>query len=56
MISQSLQWAITKIMEIAKAGFYGSITLKFENGKLVHMDRNESYKPPTDERGIDVGK
>lgn len=45
-MNATLQWAVTKILEIAVAGFYGSVTLKFEDGKLVHLDRHESHKPP----------
>lgn len=46
MIGQALQWAISRILDITAGDFYGSVTLKFEAGKLVRMEHQCSEKPP----------
>ena len=41
-----LQWAITRIMAIAVPDFYGTITLRYEAGKLTALDHHHTEKPP----------
>jgi len=38
-VMEFLRWAKEK-------GFYGRITLHFEAGRLVHLKREETLKPP----------
>ena len=45
-MDKPLQWAIGRILDIIANKFYGDITLKFENGKLVHLEYRQSEKPP----------
>jgi hypothetical protein len=33
------------VRRLASAGFYGEVTLKFLHGSIVHVLRNESFKP-----------
>jgi hypothetical protein len=33
------------LRRLAEAGFWGSITVKFENGVVVHIRREENLKP-----------
>lgn len=40
-IDDFLKWAKEK-------AFYGKLTLHFEAGKLVHLKREETLKPPKD--------
>lgn len=41
-----MQWAITRILDITAGEFFGSVTLKFEAGKLVRIESHQSEKPP----------
>jgi hypothetical protein len=34
------------LREAAQTGFYGSIEIKFESGKIVLIRTTENYKPP----------
>lgn len=43
---KALEWGISRILDIIANKFYGDITLKFENGKLVHLEHRQSEKPP----------
>jgi hypothetical protein len=43
-----MQWAISRILDISAGGFFGSITLRFENGKPVHLEHHRSEKPPAE--------
>ena len=45
-MSKVMQWAISRILDITAGEFYGSVTLKFEAGKLVHFEHQQSEKPP----------
>lgn len=45
-MSKVMQWAIARILDIAGADFYGSITLKFEAGQVVRIEHHHSEKPP----------
>lgn len=37
--------ALEYARELAEHGFWGYLTLKFENGSIVHMRREENLKP-----------
>lgn len=39
-------WVIGKIREVSRERFYGKLILSFEAGKLVHLKREETMKPP----------
>ena len=39
------------LQEAAHAGFYGSIEVKLEDGKIVLIRRTENYKPPMERPG-----
>jgi hypothetical protein len=39
------EWA-DHILKTLPPHFYGAVTLKYENGVLVHCVRQESLKPP----------
>jgi hypothetical protein len=41
-----MQWAIARILDITAGEFFGSVTLRFENGRLVRMEHQRSEKPP----------
>jgi hypothetical protein len=41
-----MQWALSRILDITTGDFYGSVTLKFEAGKLVRIEHLHSEKPP----------
>jgi len=43
---QLLAWAAQIIQEAQGAGMYGEVTVRLEAGKIVHVDKRESYKPP----------
>ena len=45
-MNKRLQWAIARILDIVTKGFYGSVTLKFEDGHLVRIEHQQSEKPP----------
>lgn len=46
MIDETLQWAISRIVDITAGEFYGSVTLKYESGKMVRMESQQSERPP----------
>ena len=37
--------ALEYVKRLASTGFYGEITLKFQHGSIVHVLKNESFKP-----------
>jgi hypothetical protein len=45
-MNQTLQWAVARIMEIVDPAFFGSITLRFQNGVLVRLEQERSEVPP----------
>ena len=47
--ANKVRWACQEIITASSTGFYGSITVKMENGKVVHLDKHESFKPPKNE-------
>lgn len=47
-MDNKLQWAISRILDIISGNFFGSVTLKFENGKLVRLEHQEAEKPPAE--------
>jgi len=46
--NELFQWGIGKIMDAIKSRFYGSITFKFENGRIVSTKTEQMEKPPCD--------
>jgi hypothetical protein len=44
------EWAINLIKAAVRDRFYGRITLHFEAGKIVHMKREQTLKPPKDDK------
>jgi hypothetical protein len=48
LMDKVMQWAISRILDISAGGFFGSITLRFENGKPVHLEHHRSEKPPAE--------
>ena len=51
--------AVPEFLEaLSEQGFWGFVTLKFENGTVVHVRREENLKPhelPGINRGIENG-
>ena len=47
-MNKTLQWAISRILDITTGGFFGYVTLRFENGKLVRIEHQSSEKPPAE--------
>ncbi len=45
-MNKVMQWAISRILEITAGDFFGSVTLKFESGKLVRLEHQRNEKPP----------
>lgn len=45
-MSKTLQWAIARILDITAGNFFGSVTLRFEDGKLIRIEHQHSEKPP----------
>ena len=41
-----MTWFIDLIKKLQTDRFYGTLTLRFEAGKIVHCKREESFKPP----------
>jgi hypothetical protein len=39
------QSTIDYLRSLAEQGFYGTITLKYEAGKIVHVRKEENLKP-----------
>jgi len=46
MMDKALQWAVARVLDIINGDFYGSVTMKFEAGKLVRIEHQRSEKPP----------
>jgi hypothetical protein len=42
----SIQWAVKRIMDIVNPKFFGTITLRFQNGVLVRLEHDHSEVPP----------
>ena len=36
---------ITYLRQLARAGFWGAVTLKFERGRVVHVRQEQNLKP-----------
>lgn len=41
-----MDWAIKLLKSLAETMFYGKIILSFENGKIAHVEKRSSHKPP----------
>ena len=50
-MNKALEWAISRILDIVSKGFYGDVTLKFEDGNLTRIEHKQSEKPPAEARG-----
>ena len=54
-MTSSNQTAIEYLKSLAGQSFWGFLTLKFEHGEVVHLRREENFKPtelPGRNRGI----
>lgn len=40
-----LEWAKLQLFHLTRHKFWGSVTLKFEDGKIVHAVKTENLKP-----------
>jgi hypothetical protein len=40
-----VEWARLHLISLTKHKFWGSLTLKFEDGKVVHAMKTENLKP-----------
>ena len=49
-MTKALEWAISRILDVVGKGFYGDVTLKFEDGHLVRIEHKQSEKPPAEAR------
>lgn len=47
MSTSDERWVNAVIQSLKLGKFYGSVTLKFENGRIVLVQKNETFKPPT---------
>lgn len=47
-MNKTVRWVAEMVLGLMGSGFYGSLTLKFEGGKLVNARKEESLKPPAD--------
>jgi hypothetical protein len=55
---RELALALEYARELATQGFWGFLTLKYENGNIVHVRKEENMKPtelPGKNRGKDHG-
>lgn len=43
-MDERLQWAIKRILDKINPKFYGSVTIKFEAGKVTHLETNQGEK------------
>jgi len=41
-----LEWAKQLLSSLTGKRFFGSVTLKFEDGTIVHARKEENLKPP----------
>jgi hypothetical protein len=44
-VDQDTLTVLTFVEQLARAGFWGNITLKLQAGSVVHLVREESLKP-----------
>jgi hypothetical protein len=42
----NFKWFFNFMKDLMFKRFFGSITVKMENGKIVRIEKNESIKPP----------
>jgi len=45
-----VNWLCEKIRKLSDEGFYGSLTIKMENGHIQRIIREESEVPPREEK------
>jgi len=41
-----IDWLLSILRPKISDKWYGSITIRFENGRIVHLEEKRSYKPP----------
>lgn len=46
MMDKTLQWVVSKIIEVAHPSFFGSITISFQAGKPQQVEVKRTEKPP----------
>jgi len=44
-MDKKIQWVVAKIMEKVNPKFYGSITIKFQDGKVHCIETRQTEKP-----------
>jgi hypothetical protein len=44
-ISPHNEQTLTFLRQLATHGFWGAVTLKFENGHVVHVRKEQNFKP-----------
>lgn len=42
----ALKWALAEIRERMEGGFFGEVTFKMNDGRIVNAEVRESMKPP----------
>lgn len=39
-------WLLGMLHELKNRGYYGKLEISFEAGRMVHLEKRESLKPP----------
>ena len=52
-MSATTEKALTYLRQLAEQGFWGFLTLKLENGHVVHVRQEENLKP--DRLPVEIG-
>lgn len=42
----NINWIISVIKDLCDVKFFGEITIKFNGGKVIHVDKHVSLLPP----------
>lgn len=45
-LTPDMLWAMELLRSLKTGGFYGRVTLSFEQGVVRHAEKQESLKPP----------
>lgn len=45
-VDETLVWLFNEIKKRISSKFYGQLTIKFEAGRIVHLEARESIRPP----------
>lgn len=46
MDKETLAWVASQIQQAQRKRLYGEVTIKFEAGRIVHMQEKRNFKPP----------